>query len=485
MDAATHDLAVIGGGIAGLGVARLAARNGLHVVLFERRDLGSGASSASSHMLHGGLRYLEQFQFALVREALIERSELLRMAPALARPRRFLFPLHRGARVAPWRLRAGLALYDALAGSRRLAPRGWTDRRDTLALEPGIADAGLLGAGHYSDVVMDDARLAIAVARDAALHGAELHTWTEVLAAHPAAVGVTIEARDSLTGASVTATAKVVVNATGPWTDATRRLLSRALAPGAPDPEPVLRPSRGTHLVFPPLTRGHGIVHLARSDGRVVFLVPFERYVLFGTTEVELHSPVPESASRPTAEEVRYLREELASLLPVAAGAAPIAVFAGVRPLVASDDSVGDASREHRVFDEGPVVTICGGKWTTFRPMARAVLAAVAKKLHRTDPIRDSSDPLPAPWAGAPEPESLAAFAVEHERARRLEDVLRRRTDLWLEPDRGRIAAPRVATVMAERLGWNEERTRDEIRAWESSLREEEALLRRSEEDAP
>lgn len=479
------DLAVIGGGITGLGVARLAARNGLSVALFERRDLASGASSASSHMLHGGLRYLEQLQFGLVREALRERSELLHMAPALARPCRFLFPLYRGARVTPWRLRIGLALYDALAGGRRLSPRGWTDRRETLALEPGLAEGGLLGAGLYSDVVMDDSRLAIAVARDAVAHGAAIYTWTEVLSFHPAEEGVEIEARDALDGASVHVTARAVVNATGPWTDATRRLLAHGLSPGAPDPEPLLRPSRGTHLVFPPLTRGHGIVHLARSDGRVVFLVPFERYTLFGTTEVELSSPPSDSATRPVAEEVRYLREELASLLPVAAGAAPIAVFAGVRPLVASDRSVGQASREHLVKEEGPVVTICGGKWTTFRVMARDTLAVVARRLSRTEPIHDSSEPLPAPWAGAPEPESLATFAVEREMARRLEDVLRRRTALWLEPDRGRIAAPRVATVMAERLGWNEERTRDEIRAWESSLREEEALLRRAEEEAP
>lgn len=478
------DLAVIGGGITGLGVARLAARGGLSVALFERRDVASGASSASSHMLHGGLRYLEQMEFALVREALRERGELLKMAPALATPRRFLFPLHRGARVAPWRLRAGLMLYDAFAGARRLSPRAWTARGETLALEPGLAPDGLLGAGHYSDVVMDDARLAVAVARDAVNHGAAIHTWTEVASAHPAEDGVEIEARDTLTGAGIAVTARVVVNATGPWTDATRRLLARGLSPGAPDPEPLLRPSRGTHLVFPPLTRGHGIVHLARSDGRVVFLVPFERYSLFGTTEVELSSPPPEGAGRPSAAEVRYLREELASLLPVAAGAAPIAVFAGVRPLVASERAVGSASREHLVHEEGAVVTVCGGKWTTFRVMARDVLAVVARRLGRTAPLRDAADPLPAPWAGAPDPESLAAFAVEREMARRLEDVLRRRTSLWLEPDRGRIAAPRVATVMADRLGWNEERTRDEIRAWESSLREEEALLRRAEEGA-
>jgi len=153
------DLAVIGGGITGAGVARLAARRGLTVALVERRDLMSGASSVSSHMLHGGLRYLEQARIGLVREALRERSAVSRMAPSLARPVRFVVPLYRGDRVEPWKLRIGLTGYDLLAGRDSLAPHAMTRASDTLSLEPDLAPAGLRGAGLYTDVVMDDAQL--------------------------------------------------------------------------------------------------------------------------------------------------------------------------------------------------------------------------------------------------------------------------------------------------------------------------------------
>ncbi len=179
----TVDLLVVGGGITGLGVARLAARQGLSVALIERGDLASGTSSASSHMLHGGLRYLEHGRLALVRESLAERAALAHMAPALAHPRRFVVPVYRGARLPLWKLRAGLALYDLLAGHQGLAPHAAARPRELLALEPGLAPDGLTGAGLYSDVVMDDGRLAVLVARDAAMHGAALHTYTEFTAA--------------------------------------------------------------------------------------------------------------------------------------------------------------------------------------------------------------------------------------------------------------------------------------------------------------
>ena len=162
------DVVVVGGGITGLGVARLAARNGFAVALLERGDLASGASSGSSHMLHGGLRYLEHGYLGLVREALRERAAVTLLAPDLARPTRFMLPFLRGDRRPGWKVRVGLALYDLLAGRRSLAPHAVIRPREALALEPELPTSGLRGAGVYSDVVMDDARLAVAVARDAA-----------------------------------------------------------------------------------------------------------------------------------------------------------------------------------------------------------------------------------------------------------------------------------------------------------------------------
>jgi glycerol-3-phosphate dehydrogenase len=435
-------------------------------------------------MLHGGLRYFEHGRIALVREALAERSAVSRMAPALARPRRFLVPLYRGGRLAPWKLRTGLQLYDWLAGRHALAPHASVRASEALELEPGLAPAGLLAAGIYSDVVMDDARLAVAVARDAVAHGATLHTYTEWTGVRPTEGGFEVRGRDTLDGTDHVFHARVLVNATGPWTDAVRRQLARALKPGTPEPEPLLRPSRGVHLVYPPLTQGHGLLLIAGSDRRVFFVVPLERHSLVGTTEVEIPSPPREDDFRPSLEEMRYLRAELGRALPAHAGTPPLAVLSGVRPLLASSGAVGEASREHRVFEEYGVLTVVGGKYTTFRVMARETLEHATRRLDPTRRIEDSEEPLPAPLAGEPTVDRLTEFAVESEFARRVDDVLRRRSALWLAPDRGLATAQRIAEIMAKKLGWSAERVREELQRVSAAWRDEEALLERTREDA-
>jgi glycerol-3-phosphate dehydrogenase len=480
------DLVVIGGGITGLGVARLAARNGYSVALIERGDLASGASSATSHMLHGGLRYLEHGHFGLVREALHERSALSRMAPDLARPTRFLIPFTRGDRRPPWMVRLGLEAYDAFAGPSRLSRHATVRAREALGLEPGLAHNGLVGAGLYSDVVMDDAGLAVAVARDAAAHGALLHTYTEAIGARPAAArnqtgsAVEVLARDRLDGRDFSVVATLVVNATGAWTDGTRRMILRALHPGAPDPASILRPTRGVHLVFPRLTEGHGLLGFARADGRVFFVIPFGDHSLVGTTEVETSTPPAESDTSATVEELRYLRTELERLFPGAADVPPLATTSGVRPLLADDQAVGLASREHRILEEGPLLTLAGGKYTTFRVMARELMGRVARRLRRPTP-RESDAPLPR----SPKVESLpdlAAWAVGQAFARRLDDVIRRRSGLWLSPDRGRVAASALATAMTSRLDWSAHRAEEELRDFHAGIEREERLLQASRE---
>jgi glycerol-3-phosphate dehydrogenase len=464
----------------GLGVARLAARNGLTVAVLERGDLACGTSSQSSHMLHGGLRYLEYGQFALVRESLAERAAVARMAPALAHPVRFLVPLYHGGRVAPWKLRAGLRLYDWLAGPRSLAPHGFVGVREARALEPALDPEGLRGAGLYTDVVMNDAALAVAVARDAAAHGAQIHTQIEVIGARPLEdERIELSARDLGSGTVLEFPARVVVNATGPWCDETRRRLIAGLRPGHPDVAPLLRPSRGAHLVYPALTQRHALLLTARSDGRVIFVIPFGGHALVGTTEVETTSPPPADAFRPSLEELRYLKRELGQALPSAAEYRPIAAFAGVRPLLRADEAVGRASREHRVIEEHGLLSIAGGKYTTFRTMAQDMLGHVARRLRRREPIRDSDDPLPPPVAAGADLELVARHAVEHEFARSLEDVMRRRTLQWLEPDRGRIVARFMASSMGKELGWTAARTSQEIERYDASVRDEESLLAR------
>jgi glycerol-3-phosphate dehydrogenase len=488
------DLVVIGGGISGAAVARLAARNGLSVALLEQGDLASGTSSATSHMLHGGVRYLEQARFLLVRRSLAERAVVSRMAPSLVRPTRFIVPLYAGGRVGPAKLRAGLQIYQWLAARKGLAPSAWLRAREALSLEPDLEPRGLLGAGAYSDTVMDDARLCVAVARDAAAHGAAIHTYTEVVGARPApgppATGapvgleggtVEIIARDVIDGGERSFLARAVVNATGPWADGVRRLLWRALKPGIPEPDPALRPSRGVHLVYPAITRGHAMLFFAGRDGRVLFIVPFGDRALVGTTEIEVPALPVRDSFRASLDEVRYLRGELETALPGLKGATPIAIMSGVRPLVRSELDVGSASREHRLIEDGPVLTMVGGKYTTFRPMARAALERLAPRLGRTDrTLEDSDAVLPRPMEPLSGPAALAEFAVREEFARRLEDVIRRRTRLWLELDRGRGASGTIVPVMARLLGWSPERSRDEVQGFETALYEEGSLLERT-----
>jgi glycerol-3-phosphate dehydrogenase len=474
------DLVVVGGGIVGLGVARLAARNQLSVAVLERGDLASGTSSQSSHMLHGGLRYLEHGQFALVRESLEERAAVAKMAPSLARPCRFLVPFYRGGRFGPWKLRAGLKLYDWLAGPRALSPHGFAGAREARALEPTLEPNGLRGAGLYTDVVMNDAALAVAVARDAAAHGAQIHTRIEVIGAKPLEGGsVEVAARDLGSSTILEFPARIVVNATGPWCDETRRRLLSGLRPGAPDAAPLLRPSRGSHLVYPALTQRHALLLTARSDGRVFFVIPFGGHSLVGTTEVETPSPPTPDAFQPSLAELRYLRRELSLALPAVAEYRPIAAFAGVRPLLRGGEDVGRASREHRVIEEHGLISIAGGKYTTFRTMAQHVLAHIAARMRRREPIRDSDESLPAPVAAGAGLERVTRHAVEHEFARSLEDVMRRRTLQWLEPDRGRIVARFMAANMGKELGWSAARTSEEIERYDASVRDEESLLAR------
>ena len=476
-----RELVILGGGVTGLGVARLAARAGWAVTLVEREDLASGASSATSHMLHGGLRYLEQGRFTLIRQALAERMTVSRMAPTLARPVRFLVPLRRGDRVGPWRLRAGLALYDMLSGRHGPSRHLMADARQARALEPGLEPAGLRGAGVYGDVVMDDARLALAVARDAAAHGAEIVTRAELVAARPdpSSGRLVIEVRRREGGEVLTRAARLIVNATGAWADRTRAVLLGMLQPGSSDPARLLRPTRGTHLVYPALTESHALVALA-GDGRVLFVVPFAGRSLVGTTEVETSSPPTDPQRRPSADEIRYLARETARLLPAAARTHPIAVFAGIRPLLASEDGVGDASREHRLVEDGGLLSIVGGKYTTFRVMAQDVVARAAVLLRREAIPRDDAPPLPTPHPDSADDAAFAEYAVRNEWARSLEDLVRRRSSRWLADDRGLGAARRMAPVLARELGWDATRTKDEIDRFEASVRDELMLLDRT-----
>ncbi len=487
----TSDLLILGGGITGTATACLAARRGLSVVLIERGDLAGGASGASSHMLHGGLRYLEHGRLNLVREALRERRYWLDHAPEFSTPTRFLVPLRFDGRVGPIKLRAGLWLYDRLAGAMNLEASAGLSAAAIGEMEPSLDASSLKGGGAYSDGVVDDAGLTIALAREARLHGAVIRTWHEPLTARRDGDGhFQIAIRDTLAadqgGSPESFRARVVINATGSWTDATRSWLHGQLGMQSPPNARLLAPSRGIHLAYPSLTQDQGILFFARSDGRVLFIVPFQGRSLVGTTEVSVDSPPPDEQRQPTIEEIAYLRRELARLMPATANQAPLALFSGIRPLLAAGDDVGRASREHRIIDEDGAITVAGGKYTTARLMAQEALAAVGRRLGR--PALSCGSELSSQvtrWDDTLDPERLADLAIHELFARRLDDVMRRRSPIWLSDDRGLGCIDGVADAMALRLGWSASRRDTELNSYREGVSREQALISQSGGSTP
>jgi glycerol-3-phosphate dehydrogenase len=482
------DLLVIGGGIHGAAVARDAARRGLAVVLAERGDLAEGTSSRSSKLIHGGIRYLETGQFSLVREALAERRILLRTAPHLVRPLPFVLPFHRDARRPAWLVRAGLALYDRLAGAGRDAPGVLPAHRrltpgEARSLEPDLPAAGLEEAALFHDAAMDDARLVVANAVDAAAAGARVLVHTRVAALARGAGGwrATLAAGEG-GGESGTLEARLVINAAGPWSDAVRGLAGVGAAP-------VLRPTRGSHVVVPALTRAHALLLFA-ADGRVFFVLPYGMLSLVGTTDVDFAGD-PDRVG-PAGADVRLLRAEIERRWPGRGG--PVArAFAGLRPLLAAGGR-GPAlpwrnTREARILEEGGLLSLVGGKYTTARRLAERVVDRAVTRLGaraRAGPSTTAVAALPARPAALEErararvPAIAAdevAWAVEHEFARRAGDVIWRRSALWLDRAAARAAAPAVARWMAPLLGWSDARRDAEARAVDEACDEEERWL--------
>ena len=374
-----YDLVVIGGGIHGAGIARDATLRGLRVALFERDDFAMGASSASSKLVHGGLRYLEQFRLPLVRESLRERKTLMGIAPHLVRTLPFLAPVYRSGRRGRLWMGAGLFLYDLLAAGASLGRHRWLGAEAAVALEPALANDGLRGAFLFYDAQMNDARLCLENVLDAAERGATVRNHLEVVDLVIDAGRVCgVKVRDPNLGEPWEVRAEVVVNATGAWIGEVnnRQDLTARRPP---------RLSRGTHIVVPPLTRGHALLLSAESDGRVFFVLPYKGMSLIGTTDIE-HTAGPDDCE-PTEEEIRYLLAEAARHLPSAAPARADVrfAFAGLRALPAEDEAdVGRISRRARVREEAPgLLSVLGGKFTTYRAVAERVVDAVESRLDR------------------------------------------------------------------------------------------------------
>ena len=524
LDGGAVDVLVVGGGVTGAGVALDAVTRGLSTGLVEARDFASGTSSRSSKLFHGGLRYLEQMDFQLVREALRERDLMVtRLAPHLVRPVSFLYPLtHYGWERAY--VGAGLALYDVMGGSHALPRHRHLSRTGARAIAPALRRDALTGGIRYYDAQCDDARHTLTLVRTAAAYGATVRSSTEVVGFHREGGRiVAAELRDTETGDVGVVRTGVVVNATGVWTDDVQRLAeSRG--------EFKVRASKGIHLVVPRdrISSETGII--LRTEKSVLFVIPWDDHWIVGTTDDDWSYAKAHPAASRT--DIDYVLSHVNRVLAVPLTHDDISgVYAGLRPLLAGEEEVtSQLSREHAI-SRSPrgMVSVAGGKYTTYRVMARDAVDAAVDELGRHAPrcvtdriallgadgyhalanqVESLADELDLPrWRvdhllgryGALLTEVLAPvaddprwrqpvpgagsylmaevrYAATHEGALHLDDVLARRTRISIETaHRGVESMKPVAAALADVFGWDEEQLTREIAAYDARVAAERA----------
>jgi glycerol-3-phosphate dehydrogenase len=489
------DLIIIGGGITGAGILREATRLGLRALLVERRDWSWGTSSRSSKLVHGGLRYLKEGRVLLTRASVQERERLLEEGPGLIDPLGFLLATYKGDRPGRWTYSAGLSIYDLLALQ-------WTHRHYTAGdfqmLAPHISPEGLEGGFRYGDAQTDDARLVLRIIREAVADGGTALNYTAAEAllrdrsAHAAPV-TGVRLRDETNGHRVDVYGRVVMNATGAWAD---ELRAQAGAP------PRMRPLRGSHLVFPewrlPVAQAVGFLH--PLDRRPVFIFPWEGITLVGTTDVDHEQPLDEEP-RISPQEVAYLMAAVESQFPSLGLTLDnvVSTFAGVRPVIGSGKAdPSKEARDHVVWQENGLLTVTGGKLTTFRLIALDALRAVHDRLPEMPPLDDQVPVLDAVDPdllvgdrlgeaarrrllgryGADAPSLVAAaedgeleaipgtqtlwaelrWAAREEGVVHLDDLLLRRVRLGhVLPQGGRALLPRIRTICQPELGWDDD----------------------------
>jgi glycerol-3-phosphate dehydrogenase len=491
-----YDVIVVGGGATGLGVALDAVVRGLRVVLVESHDFAKGTSSRSTKLVHGGVRYLAQGNIGLVREALYERTLLLKNAPHLAQPLPFVMPTYKWWEAPFYGL--GLKMYDALAGSAGLGRTEFLSRSETLAQLPMAQAHALKGGVKYWDGQFNDARLALALARTAATQGALLVNHCRVTAlSHDAGRIAGVVCEDQFSGRVFQLKGACVINATGVWVDELRRQ-DRAGAEGAASPalQPMVAPSQGVHMVVERAFLGGNSALMVpkTADGRVLFAVPWLGKLILGTTDTPRHDLPREPEA--FDEEIDFILSESARYLQRAPTRADVkSIWVGLRPLVKPPDDEGDntkgLSREHTILvSRSGLVTVTGGKWTTYRAMAEDVLAQCSRHrliratvggqtkslrlvgadvdgpelkalcepegLHSygSEQARVCALPGAKSWLCESLSEAMVRFAARHEYAITVEDVLARRSRLlFLDAGLARQMAAAVAVILKDETG--------------------------------
>lgn len=521
-----YDLIVVGGGITGAGAARDAALRGLSVLLLEKGDFSSGVTSKSTRLIHGGLRYLANFELDLVAESLRERAVIRRLVPYLVRPIPIVIPIYRGDPHGRAVISIGIHLYDLLSREKDIPHYFTCGAEKALAMEPRLARGGLKGcAVFYDHQIMMPERLVMENVISARHNGAIIKNYTRVEKIEELDEFVVVSARDMLSGSASEFRARVLLNAAGPWVDKVRRA-------GGIDGRTIIHPTKGIHLVLPKLS--DQALFVSSRDGRMFFIIPLESYSLIGTTDTKYDGELDDVHA--DASDIDYLLSESRRILPgLSLGRESILyTYAGVRPLAFSGTRESSISRKHLVIKEGKkgrVITIAGGKLTTYRNMAEDAVDAVCKVLgHKrrcsTDTVllpgslpvsydeylKEAVPSLTSKYKTGPEtvmhlirlygsraekvleiahdeprlrdrisPETgdiyaQVIYSVKEEAAQTLSDVILRRLTIGITASRGLPYARDIASVLAKELGWDEEELSLNLKEFEALVQKDQVF---------
>ncbi len=452
LDQEKWDLLIIGGGITGAGIFHEASRSGLKVLLVEQRDFAWGTSSRSSKLIHGGIRYLMQGDLSLTWHSAREREYLIRKYPGLVEPLPFLLPIYRGQFPGKWVTLAGLTFYDFLAGHWNHA---FWDRDRVLREVPKLAPEGLLGAAHFFEATTDDARLVLQLLKEGSRDRAVALNYVSVAKLDSDKHGATL--RDACSGREMHVQCRLIVNATGVFADQLRQNIRT----------PRLRPLRGSHLIFPlerlPLKESVTILH--PEDRRPVFAYPWQGAVLVGTTDLDYQENLNQEPTI-TSGEVDYLLKALHTMFPSLHLSRNdiLSTFSGLRPIVSSGKQKRPSQerRDSAVWLEKDLLTVTGGKLTTFRITAREALTAARQQLPDLVLLPPEKEVMPIPYQPVDLRTAARSEAVIH-----LDDLLLRRTKLGLTEPKGAIGRlPEIESVCRQELGWDEAKWKQEVAAY-------------------
>lgn len=470
------DLLVIGGGINGCAIARDASLRGLKTALIEKNDFACGASGNSTKIIHGGIRYLEQFNLNLIYEALHERGILLKTASNLVWPLEFIIPVYKGDPRPLIMMRTGVFIYDLLAGRANIHCHRTLNKDELVLFERNITPKGLKGGVMYCDAQMDDIRLCLDNAISAFQAGCCVANKVEAegFIKKEGRVGG-VEAKDALTGEKFAVRAQYVVNATGAWSN-------RLVWADEPHAPAITRPTKGIHLIYRKLPITHAMLFSARKDKRIFFAIPWRDYTLIGTTDTDFSGSPDEVYAEPA--DVEYLLNEIRRVFPDEniSKEGVITTYAGLRPLMNTKGvAPWKVSREHFIKESGSgLISVVGGKYTTYRRLAQQLVDLVVRKFEGRafKPCETAEKgPSPAPAEGKGDLRAQIERAVRDEMANSLTDLLVRRLQLAMTATRGLDVYEEAGRIMGELLGWSTSQIEHETQSYKSEIRKNTACL--------